>query len=162
MNRKITMHDRLPISTEGIINETNRKNALARLRNDIRITTGKDHKFNDQTANGLTGCIIAYLKLKGHQAERVNCVGTPFEAGKDRFGKRLYHLGKTTMDKGTADISATVFGWSVKIEVKIGADRLSDYQINYAERVQNAGGFYFVARDFGTFLIWYDKLREGE
>jgi len=115
----------------------------------------KPPRYEDSTANGLTKCIIDYLSLHGHQTERVNCMGRPLPVGNG-----LYKLGKTTMDKGTADISATVYGWSVKIEIKVGTDKLSSYQINYAKRVQHAGGFYFVARDFESFLVWFDKLRE--
>jgi hypothetical protein len=36
-------------------------------------------KFDDRTANGLTKCIIAFLQMKGWQAERINTMGRPVD-----------------------------------------------------------------------------------
>jgi hypothetical protein len=65
---------------------------------------------------------------------------------------------KGTSTNGTADISATIKGRSVKIEVKIGKDRQSDAQKQYEQDVIKAGGLYFIARDFDSFIEWYDKI----
>ncbi|HUT43367.1 MAG TPA: hypothetical protein VMW95_03440, partial [Desulfobacterales bacterium] len=59
--------------------------------------------------------------------------------------------------KGTADISATIKGLSVKIEVKM-KDKQSPDQKIYQEQVERAGGLYFVARDFTSFKQWFDEL----
>ena len=32
-------------------------------------------KYEDKTANGLTKCVIEYLQLSDHQAERINTMG---------------------------------------------------------------------------------------
>ena len=104
--------------------------------------------YNDSTSNSLTKCIIDYINLKGYQAERINCMGKPIPVGDG-----TYRMGKTTMDLGTADISATIKGLSVKIEVKIGKDRMSSYQRRYREKIEAAGGIYIVARSFPQFLI---------
>lgn len=108
--------------------------------------------YEATTANGLTRCIIDYLIMKGHQAERVCCIGQPIPQGNG-----LFKFGKTTMDKGTSDISATIHGQSVKIEIKINGDRMSSYQWEYKKAVEKAGGIYYIARNFVDFLHWYNQ-----
>jgi hypothetical protein len=66
----------------------------------------------------------------------------------------------TTGVKGSADISCTIKGRSIKLEVKYGKDRMSEAQKEYAERTVAAGGIYYVARDFDSFKEWYDQLIE--
>lgn len=118
----------------------------------------------DTTANGLTSCIIDFLTWEGWQAERINTTGLAREKFSidPHTGRRLKSLGvtwtPTTGTKGSADISATIAGRSVKIEVKIGADRMSADQVAYGESVTRAGGVYIVARDFEGFLGWYDSF----
>lgn len=64
---------------------------------------------------------------------------------------------KSNATKGSADISATIAGRSVKIEVKIGLDRQSEAQRRYQATVERAGGLYFIAKDFTSFIEWYSK-----
>jgi hypothetical protein len=104
------------------------------------------YECNDRTANGLTKIIIHFLKWRNHHAERINVVSRQIK------GKYI----KSTMQKGTADISATIFGRSVKIEVKIGKDRQSDLQRQYEHQIIDAGGYYYIATDFDSFIIWYN------
>ena len=114
------------------------------------------------TANGLTKAIIDYIRLSGGQAERISCEGRVIDARKtytDCIG-RIKTIGtikrvKSTSTIGTADISATIKGRSVKIEVKIGNDKQSEAQKQYQKNVENAGGVYFIAKDFQTFFEWY-------
>lgn len=121
-------------------------------------------KWNDSTANGLTKCIVQFLQMSGHQAERINTMGVYRGPKKVKdvdgitrtIGKGTYT--KSTSTKGSADISATIRGRSVKIEVKIGKDRQSEAQKEYQEAIQRAGGIYFVAKDFDSFIEWYDLI----
>ena len=106
----------------------------------------------DSTANGLTRCIIDFIKLRGGQAERVSIMGRPIKQANGN-----YMFGKSHMTKGTADISATIRGRSVKIEVKIGTDRQSDAQRKYQADIERAGGMYYIAKDFESFVEWYNK-----
>lgn len=124
--------------------------------------TGNTHR--DDTANGLTRCIIAYLKYKGWQAERINTTGIPIDSrrqvtditGRTRsIGGVQWRRGGGTV--GSADISATIGGRSVKIEVKIGKDRQSEAQRQYQAAIEQAGGLYYIARDFSTFVAWYNQ-----
>lgn len=119
----------------------------------------------DKTANGLTKAIIAFIQLNGGQAERINTMGRPIDRRKvytDTVGLTRT-IGSVewipgTGTKGSADISATIKGKSVKIEVKIGADRQSEAQRKYQQDIEQAGGLYFIAKDFTSFVEWY-KLK---
>ena len=105
----------------------------------------------DTTANGLTRCIIDFIKLHGGQAERITVMGRPTEVcGRVKWGK-------SHMTVGTADISATIQGRSVKIEVKIGTDKQSKKQKKYQSDIERAGGIYYIARNFTDFVRWYEN-----
>lgn len=107
-------------------------------------------KLNDTTANGLTKCIILFIRLKGGQAERISITGRPMETPSG------LKWGASHMTKGTADISATIQGRSVKIEVKAGRDTQSVEQRAYQSSIEAAGGLYYVARNFTDFVAWYN------
>ena len=119
-------------------------------------------EYNEKSANGLTRCIVDFLNLSGHQAERINTMGRMVDNRKtytDVIG-RTKTIGSakyipTTGTKGSADISATIKGRSVKIEVKYGKDRQSQDQKAYQEMIERAGGVYILAKDFDTFYQWY-------
>lgn len=122
-------------------------------------------KYNDNSANALTKCIIDFLTFSGFQAERINTMGRYVDNSKTvtdvlgnnrKIGSGKYIKGTGT--KGSADISATIKGRSVKIEVKYGKDRQSEYQKKYQEDIEKAGGIYIIARDFDTFKEWYDNF----
>ena len=111
----------------------------------------------DSTANGLTRSIINFIVRQGWQAERISITGRPIKQ-MDYKGRCIgYTFGSSHMTKGTADISATIRGRSVKIEVKIGADRQSDAQRKYQADIERAGGLYYIARDFESFVEWYNR-----
>ena len=120
--------------------------------------------YKDNSTNELTKCVIDFLRLKGWQAERINSTGrridtrTTFEdvTGRTRtIGGS--HWIKGTGTNGTADISATIAGRSVKIEVKCTAthDRQSEAQKQYQQAIEKAGGMYVIAKDFAEFNSWY-------
>lgn len=121
-------------------------------------------KYRDDTANALTKCVIDFLKLSGHQAERISNTGRMIDRRQtftDVLGNRR-QVGsskwiKGTGTNGTADISATIAGKSVKIEVKIGRDRQSQAQRRYQEEVESAGGVYVIAATFEGFYDWYNQ-----
>jgi hypothetical protein len=122
-------------------------------------------KYTDKTANGLTKCIIDFLNFKGHQAERIATSGrwldqreivTNVVGISKTIGTGKWIPGSGT--KGSADISATLKGRSVKIEVKIGNDRQSEDQKAYQQHIESAGGVYIIAKDFETFYGWYKSF----
>lgn len=120
--------------------------------------------YNDRTANGLTKCIIDFLNFSGHQAERISSTGryldqskvvTDILGNKKRIGTGKWIPGTGT--NGTADISATIWGRSVKIEVKIN-DRQSEEQQRYQLHIERSGGKYWLCKTFDEFLDRYNEL----
>ena len=119
-------------------------------------------KFTDKTANGLTKCVIAWINLNGGQAERINTMGRMLDKTKivsDTFGNKRtigsVEWQKGTGTKGSADISATIQGRSVKIEVKM-KDKQSIDQIKYQNDIENAGGQYWLVHNFDEFMFHYE------
>jgi hypothetical protein len=121
-------------------------------------------KFTDTTANGLTKCIVTWINLNGYQAERISTTGRYIDDSKmvkdvlgntRKIGTGKYIKGSGT--NGSADISATIKGLSVKIEVKM-KDKQSDAQKEYQKNIERAGGIYFIARDFDEFIMFYNGL----
>jgi len=120
-------------------------------------------KMKDTSANSLTQCILKWLRVNGHQAERINTQGRRMDQTrvvtdclgyKRQIGSVKWCPGTGT--RGSADISAVMNGRAVKIEVKWGKDKISADQIKYAESVTKAGGVYVVARTFQGFWEWYN------
>ena len=125
-------------------------------------------KYTDKTANGLTRCILDFLELCDYQVERINTMGRPIDNRKqvtDVLGRTKtigsMTWGKSTATKGSADISATIEGLSVKIEVKIGRDRQSEYQKIYQANIEKAKGQYWIVKNFADFYEKYQNLLES-
>jgi len=122
-------------------------------------------KFTDNSANALTKSIIAWIELNGYQAERINNTGRYVDNKKTvknimgqyiTIGSGQYIPGTGT--KGTADISATIKGKSIKIEVKYGKDRQSEAQKEYQVTIERSGGVYFIAKTFDDFYNFYQTI----
>ena len=121
--------------------------------------------YTANTANGLTKMVIDWIRLNGGQAERISTTGRYVDNSKvvvnsmgqaRKIGTGKYIKGSGT--KGSADISATIMGRSVKIEVKIGKDKQSDAQKAYQADIERAMGIYYIAKDFDSFYEWYNNL----
>ena len=121
-------------------------------------------KFTDNTANSLTKAIVKWINLNGYQAERISTSGrwvdnskvvTDVLGNQKKIGSGKYIKGSGT--KGSADISATIKGRSIKIEVKM-KDKQSEAQIEYQKAIERAGGIYFIAKDFTSFYEFYTTL----
>ena len=121
------------------------------------------YRISDNSTNGLTRCVIDFLTFNGWQAERISSTGRYI----DKRKKVTDVVGRTavigsgewipgTGTKGTADISATINGRSVKIEIKFEKDRQSDAQKRYEDSIVSAGGVYLIVRNFDDFLEWYN------
>jgi hypothetical protein len=135
--------------------------ANTRMRPDYVVKT----KYSDKTANALTKSIIAWINLNGYQAERISTTGryvdnskivTDVLGNRKKIGSGKYIKGTGT--NGSADISATIKGKSIKIEVKIGKDKQSEAQIKYQQMIEKAGGIYFIAKNFDEFHNFYITL----
>jgi len=115
-------------------------------------------KYTDSTANGLTKAICDWINLHGYQAERINTMGVARTKYRTDGSVAGIQWTKGTSTAGSADISATIKGRSVKIEVKIGKDRQSEAQKKYQEMIERAGGTYIIAKDFDSFVEWYENF----
>jgi len=121
-------------------------------------------KYCDRDANGLTKCVIDFIRLTGGMAERINCTGRYVDRSQtfeDVTGRvRTIGTGQwlpTSGVKGTADISAVIQGRAVKVEIKI-RDRQSEDQKKYQEATERAGGIYLIVRSFAEFYDWYNEF----
>jgi hypothetical protein len=116
--------------------------------------------YSESSANGLTRSVIRILEIHGFQAERINTMGvyrgpkkyTDMDGIQRTVGKGRYT--RSTGTPGSADISATIAGKSVKIEIKYGKDRLSEAQKAYRDSIERAGGVYIVVRELDVFYEW--------
>ena len=125
--------------------------------------------YSDATSNGLTKCVIDYITLRGYHAERINSTG----AVKDNRTTSTDVLGnvrtigsvqwiKSNTQTGTADVSATIQGRTVKIEIKCkatGDNIQSEAQKNYQRQIENAGGTYLIVRTFEDFYNWFNHKK---
>lgn len=106
--------------------------------------------FRDDRANNLTKCVVEYIRLKGGFASRINNQGT--------YNQKLRKYIPSTSRKGLADVMATFRGLSLHVEIKTGKDRQSSEQMKIESEVRQAGGYYFLAKDFDSFYQWFYSL----
>lgn len=95
----------------------------------------------------LTQAIIKYIRARGGYAVRINCSGI--------YDKKTGRWRKSTTERGTADIHACIEGKHISIEIKNGDDRMNDHQRKVQEAIEEAGGIYFVVKEFADFYSWY-------
>lgn len=122
-------------------------------------------KYSDKTANGLTKCIVDWVKLNGYHAERINTMGVPIDkrkivtdvVGRQRqIGSMQWRKGGGT--KGSADVQGVIDGRIYYFEVKIGQDRQSEAQKEFQRSVESAGAKYFIIRNFDEFIDVYKTI----
>jgi len=112
-------------------------------------------------ANGLTQSIVKFLLWSGHRATRIASSGRIVKCPERQPSGTVLQTAKYipgSTRKGTADISATVHGRSVMLEVKVGKDKPSPEQLREQELEQRAGGQYWFVHNFEEFLEFYDKF----
>ena len=119
----------------------------------------------EASANNLTRLVVDFLQFNDCQAERISNTGLYRDNTKivtDVIGRQRT-IGSGTWTKGsgtngTADISATIKGRSVKIEIKWEKDIQSDAQKKYQADIEKSGGVYVIVKTFDNFIIWYDEF----
>lgn len=115
-----------------------------------------------KSTKALTKAVVNFLRLSGHQAERINNQGQArIETIKHASGydRKKISWTKGTGQPGTADISCVINGKSIKIEIKNSAtgDQMSATQKRYRDIIEATGGVYYIARDFDSFINWYNE-----
>lgn len=114
-----------------------------------------------KTANGLTKFICQFLMWHEHRATRINTTGRLIDGLEKQPSGAILTTKKWipgTTRRGSADISATIKGRSVMIEIKIGKDRASEQQLKEQERERRAGGIYEFISTPEQFFELYDSL----
>ncbi len=112
-----------------------------------------------QKANGLTRAIINYLTWEGHRATRINSQGQLVKGQERQESGNIITVNKWrpgSTRRGSADISATINGRSVMLEVKTGRDKPSEYQLAEQARERKAGGIYEFIHTIEEFFEWYN------
>ncbi len=99
-------------------------------------------------SGGLQQAIIKFLLWNGHRATRISSAGR-------KIGDKWI---PGTTRKGSADISATIKGRSVMLEVKVNLDTPSPEQLREQDLERKAGGVYEFVNSFEEFLTIYGKL----
>ena len=112
-------------------------------------------------SNGLTRMILYFLKWEGWRATRINTMGRLVD-GPQKQDSGISLITKkfipSTTRKGTADISATIKGRSVMLEIKISGDTRRPEQLREQELERAAGGVYEFISDPEEFFTWYDSF----
>jgi len=113
-----------------------------------------------KSANGLTKFILNFIKWDGFRATRISSSGRWIEE-KNSQGHKIIGSGKFiagTTRKGTADISCTIQGKSVMIEIKVGNDKPSEFQLREQQLEHTSGGIYEFISTPENFFELYDKI----
>lgn len=113
------------------------------------------------TSNGLTTFVINMLNWQGHRATRISVSGRLIEKAERQASGVSLQTKKwlpSSTRKGTADISATIAGRTVMIEIKVGRDRPSEYQLAEQARERAARGIFEFIHTPEEFLALYDEL----
>jgi len=122
----------------------------AALHPNLPAHAGIKSKYDDRTANGLTRCVVDFLKFSGHFATRLSSTGL--------YREDLKKFVPSAQRVGLPDVLACVDGRYYAVEVKVGRDRLSDEQKKAIEDLRRAGAYVFVANTFQGFLEWFTAL----
>jgi len=117
--------------------------------------------FSDKSEKTLEDCILYFAKVESFQAERIKVKANRIDNRTSYidsvgFKKTIGSVtwAKSSMQAGSADMSCTIKGRSVKVEIKIGKDFQKLNQKQYQKQVELAGGIYWIIRSFQEF---YDK-----
>lgn len=113
------------------------------------------------SANGLTTFICNFLSWMDHRATRINVSGRLVDGVEKQPSGNTIGVKKwipSSTRKGTADISATIKGRSVMIEIKVGKDKPRPEQLAEQIRERKAGGIYEFISTPDEFFELYDFI----
>jgi len=113
------------------------------------------------TMRSNTTFICNFLSWKGHRATRINVSGRLVDTMEKqpsgvKIGVKKWIPSSTR--KGTADISATIKGRSVMIEIKVGSDKPREHQLLEQIKERKAGGIYEFIKTPEEFFDLYDSI----
>lgn len=118
-------------------------------------------KWRDDSANGLTKCVLTWLTLNCHKAWRQSAEGRYRQGnqytdciGRVHIAKGQYIPGTNT---GHGDVASVINGQFVSWEIKM-KDKQSPKQKRFQEEVEASGGKYFIVRSFDEFMGYYKSI----
>ena len=120
-------------------------------RNRILSTKRVAKKSGQSPANALTDAVVAYVKLSGGRAYRINNTGI--------YDPTLKKFRTSGTLKGIPDIIGVYKGRFISFEVKIGKDRQSEYQVLRQQEIEACGGLYVIAKEFEQFKKVFDEWK---
>jgi hypothetical protein len=101
-----------------------------------------------RTANGLTTFVQNFVNWQGYRATRINTMGR-------QIGSKWI---KGTTRRGTSDLSLTLKGKSVMVEIKIPPDKPSEHQLKEQAKERAAGGIYEFISTPEQFFELFDRV----
>jgi hypothetical protein len=120
-------------------------------------------KKKQTPSNELTDFVISKVKEMGGTARRVNTQG--------QYDQATGRYRTSGMRRGFEDVDACIpvmamsksgrfkVGIKVGIEIKIGKDKLNEYQVKRMNELKAAGGYYLVATGKEQITAALDMLR---
>ncbi|GAB2595896.1 VRR-NUC domain-containing protein [Spirosoma areae] len=107
-------------------------------------------KFDDRTANGLTSCVLEWLKLNSHFCARINTGGI--------YDEKLRRYRPSGATLGVPDVIGCIRGLFIGIEIKVGSEKLSAEQKDVARQIESSPGYFVEVRSFEQLYSWYENL----
>ena len=102
-------------------------------------------KHDDRTTNGLTSCVMEWLRLNGHFCARINTGGI--------YDEKLKKYRPSGATLGVPDVIACIRGSFCGIEIKGGAsDKMSPDQKDVARQIKSSLGHFIEVRSFRAIL----------
>jgi hypothetical protein len=109
---------------------------------------------NINKANGLTQWVLNFVNWNGYRATRISSAGRYIPGNTYEGG--MFIPGSTR--KGTADISCTIKGLALMVEIKTGRDKPSPEQLKEQAKEIAAGGRYEFVSHPDDFIKIYNQL----
>lgn len=103
--------------------------------------------YSDRTNIGLTRCITDYLRYSGYHLV-------------DRKSNRRqsFKWRKSPSQSNPEEIEAVIHGRALRIQIRIGDEPVSGQQLREKLKAESTGGLFYVARDFQSFLHWFETV----
>ncbi len=115
----------------------------------------KNTSHREYLSKFLENMIVFMLENSGYIAKKVETKGTKIKA---KSGKEIYIQSGIKVNKGEPDVYALINGVAAYFEVKVKADKLSDAQSDYIERLEKNGAKVYIIKTVDEFLQTFEQL----